>query len=213
MLAVHARSLGRALAGAPWAQQAGGLAGVLAERGLARDPVYTAAFPSSSGSSNRAAHSSRRPEVHSTTVLCVRKDGQASAVRMVENGGDRQRASFSAGGFGHCAAARPPPPTAAAADDRGVAAGGASGGWAGDHGRNRGQAQRAQDAKDWGARDRRVCRWVGVWAGRREHRPAHHGCMAARHSAACRCTSMPSTLAACEGCRAMCAVARWRLRD
>ncbi|PSC73383.1 ATP-dependent protease subunit [Micractinium conductrix] len=80
MLAVHARSLGRALAGAPWAQQAGGLAGVLAERGLARDPVYTAAFPSSSGSSNRAAHSSRRPEVHSTTVLCVRKDGQVVLV-------------------------------------------------------------------------------------------------------------------------------------
>lgn len=101
---------------------------------------------------SRQAHSGK--DVHATTVLCVRKDGQASVT--------------GASGERLCLAPPPPPrrcrcgPPASAILKCALAplraAGGACGRRPGHHGRHRGQAQCAQDPEDWGARDWRLCR-------------------------------------------------------
>lgn len=105
------------------------------------------------GGPTRLAHSSRQQEVHSTTVLCVRKDGQVSLNLL-----QRRRAQKPG-----LAPALLPPPVACCclvktAPPPIVAEGGSGGRWPSHNGRHGCQAQRAQDTQDRGARDWRVCR-------------------------------------------------------
>lgn len=117
------------------ARRAACLSAQLAGRALASEPALHC---------TRGAHGGRPDrDVHATTVLCVRKDGQASV--------GWAAAAATAAWFGlelrlYLLA---------------LQAGGAGGGWPGDHGWHGGEAQRAQDAQDWGARDRRLCRCGG----------------------------------------------------